>query len=165
MQQGLLDSFLLGLLVKMDRKSLKGTKYFEGILQLRNPTKEVIQFVKNDVAKQPEERGIFINKEEKIDTGLDLYITSKNYIRSIGKKLQSRFGGQLIESAKLFTKDRQTSKNVYRVNVLFRLPKFKKEDIIKYKGMDLKIKAIGKKVFCTDIKTGRKYTIKFKELI
>ena len=70
----------------------------------------------------------------------------------------------MIESAKLFSRDRQKSQGIYRVNVLLRWPTFKKGDIIKYKGMDIKVKNIGKKVFGVDVKTGNKYQINYKDL-
>lgn len=138
--------------------------YFEGVLQLRNPTKELVKFVREDIMNQPKEKKVFIAKEERLDNGYDFYLTNKKYLRTLGKNLQKRFGGQLIESAKIFSRERQTSKDVYRVSVLLRWPKFRKGDIIKYKGMDIKVKNIGKKVFGADIKTGNKYQINFKEL-
>lgn len=149
----------------MDRAHLKGTMYFEGTLQLRNPTKELIKFVREDIDRQPENKGVFINKEVRLKTGYDFYMTSNKYLRNLGKKLVNKFGGQLKESAKLFTRSRQTSKELYRVNLLFRLPHFQRGDVIKYKGEDVRVKAMGKKVFAINVKSGKKYTINFKELL
>ncbi|MFC1727999.1 NMD3-related protein [Nanoarchaeota archaeon] len=149
----------------MDRKSIKGTNYFEGILQLRDCTKEAVRFARDDIEKQPEEKRAFINKEVKLKNGYDLYLTSNRYLRSLGKKLVNKFGGQLKESAKLFSRHHQTSKELYRVSVLFRMPNFQKGDIIKYKGEELKVKAMGKKVFAVNVKSGKKYNINFKELL
>ncbi len=142
----------------------KSSGYFEGVLQLRNPAKDIVKFVRADIAGQPKEKNVFIGKEERLDNGYDFYLSNKRYLRALGKKLQNRFGGQLIESAKIFSRERQTSKDVYRVTVLLRWPDFKKGDVIKYKGMDIRVKGIGKKVFGVDVKTGNKYQINFKEL-
>ena len=96
---------------------------------------------------------MFITKKEKVRNGIDFYVTSKRYLQNLGKKLQNCFGGELKVSSRLFTRDRQTSKDVYRVNVLFRLPRFKKDDIIELKGNKIKVINIGKKVFGKNIKT------------
>jgi len=61
------------------------------------------------------------NKKEYVRNGIDFYLTSQRYAQSLGKKLKKTFKGELKISSKLFTVNRQTSKNVYRVNVLFRL--------------------------------------------
>jgi nonsense-mediated mRNA decay protein 3 len=82
----------------------------------------------------------------------------------LGKRLQNTFGGVFKKSTKLFTRDKQTSKNLYRLTVLFRLPRFKKGDIIKYKGEEIRIINLGKKVFAKNIKTGKKYNINYKDL-
>jgi len=82
----------------------------------------------------------------------------------LGNRLQQRFGGQITVSTKLHTRHRQTSKELYRVNVLFRMPKFKKGDIIEYKGDKIKIISMHKKVFAKDVKTGKKLNLNFKDL-
>lgn len=136
-------------------------QYFEGILQLRNPSKEVVDFIE----KQTEQKeNVFITKKEEVRNGIDFYFTSNKYLLNLGKKLQNCFGGELKFSSKLFSRDRQTSKEIHRVNVLFRVPGFKKGDIIKLKGDNIKVINIGKKVFGKNIKTGKKVSINFKDL-
>ena len=137
-------------------------QYFEGILQLRNPTKEVLKFVKNQIEKR---KDLFISKEIELKNGRDLYLSSQKFLRALGLKLQKRFGGQLKTSRKLHTISKKTGKKLYRVTVLFKIPQFKKGDIIKYRGEQIKIKAIGKKIFAQNIKTGKKLTIRFKDII
>ncbi|MBI2208299.1 hypothetical protein HYU50_02285 [Candidatus Woesearchaeota archaeon] len=137
-------------------------EYFEGILQVRNPNDEVLDFI----AKEIKEKGnVSIAKTKKINNGLDIYISSQRFLRSIGNKLQERFSGHLEVSRKLHTRNRLTSRDVYRVNLLFKMPSFKKGDIIKYKGDQIKIIGMAKKVLAKDIETGRKLTLSFKELI
>ena len=155
----------LYVIIDMDQESVQKSGYFQGVLQLRNPTEELVRFVREDVSKQPKGRQVYIGREVRLENGYDFYLTSNRYMRTLGRKLQKRFGGQLVESPKVFTRDRQTSKDVFRLSVLLRLPKFHKGDVIKYKGMDIKVKAVGKKVFGVDVKTGRKYMINYKELL
>ena len=135
--------------------------YFEGILQLRNIDNEVIEFTLKEIEKN---ENTFIAKIKKVTNGVDIYISPQKSLRSLGNKLQNHFGGQLTVSKKLHTRSRVTSKDLYRVNMLFRLPKFKKGDIIEYKGDKIKIISVHKKVLAKDIKTGKKLNIRFKDL-
>jgi len=140
----------------------KHKDYFEGILQLRNPNKEVIDFALNEIEKK---ENASIAKIEKVPNGIDIYMWPQRFLRNLCKKLQNHFGGQVTISTKLHTKNRITSKEVYRVNALFRLPNFKKGDVIDYKGDKIKIIAIHKKVLAKDVKTGKKLNLSFKDLI
>ena len=135
--------------------------YFEGILQLRNTGDVVVEFTVKEIKKN---ENTYIAKIKKVTNGVDIYISPQKFLRSLGNKLQNRFGGQLIVSTKLHTKNRVTSREVHRVNMLFRSPKFKKGEVIEYKGDKIKILNIHKKVFAKDIKTGKKLNISFKDL-
>jgi len=140
----------------------KHKDYFEGILQLRNPNKEVIDSALNEIEKNENSS---VAKIEKVPNGIDIYMWPQRFLRNLCKKLQNKFGGQVTISTKLHTKNRITSKEVYRVNALFRIPSFKRGDIIDYKGEKIKIINIHKKVFAKDIKTGKKLNLSFKDLI
>jgi len=135
--------------------------YFEGILQLRNPNNEVINFIKSQIKKRS---NIFITKEQKVNNGIDFYITSQKYLQSLGKKLKNSFRGELKISSKLHTKNKLTSKNVYRVNVLFRLAKCNPGDILDFKGDKIKVLKLGKKILAKEIKTGKKLNINYQDL-
>lgn len=139
----------------------KPGNYFEGILQLRNINNDVVEFSINEIEKQG---NIFISQIKKVTNGIDIYLSSQRFLRNLGIKLQNHFPGQMIISKKLHTRSRMSGKELYRVNLLFRLPKFKKGDIIEYKGDKIKIISIHNKVFAKDIKTGKKLHINFKDL-
>ena len=137
-------------------------EYFEGILQLRNPSEELLDFL----AKEIKEKGnVFVAKTKKVGDGIDLYISSQRYLRTLGNKLQERFPGQPEVSSSLHTRNRQTSRDVYRVNVLFRMPSFRKGDIITYKGDRIQIIGMSKKVLAKDLKTGKKLTLSYKNMV
>jgi len=140
----------------------KHKDYFEGILQLRNPNNEVIDFALNEIEKN---ENTSVAKILKVPNGIDIYMWPQRFLRNLCNKLQNHFGGQVTISTKLHTKNRLTSKEVYRVNALFRIPSFKRGDIIEYKGEKIKIINIHKKVLAKDIKTGKKLNLRFKELI
>jgi len=140
---------------------MKHNGYFEGILQLRNVSEEIIEFAIKQIEKK---ENASIAKIKKVVNGFDIYMAPQKFLRSLGNKLQNQFGGQLAISKKLHTKNRLTSKEVYRVNALFRMPNFKKGDIIDYKGDRIKIIAIHKRVLAKDINTGKKITLNYKYL-
>jgi len=140
---------------------IRDNNYFEGILQLRNIRDEVIEFTIKEIEKNGYTN---IAKIMEVTNGIDIYLSPQKSLRSLGNKLQKRFGGQITVSTKLHTISRVTSRELYRVNMLFRIPNFKKGDIIEYKGDKIKIISIHKKVFAKDMKTGKKLNISFKDL-
>tara|TARA_Y100000310_G_C20563076_1_gene754045 strand:- start:89 stop:415 length:327 start_codon:yes stop_codon:yes gene_type:complete len=101
-------------------------QYYEAILQLRNPNKEAVNCIVNAVNKR---KDVFIAKKSKVRGGIDFYISSQRYTRTLGKLLKKSFKGELKISRKLFGVDRQKSKQLYRGTVLFRIEEEKKEDL------------------------------------
>ena len=139
---------------------LPRSNYFQGILQLRDVNDEILSFVHNQLKKRGE---VAVTKTVRLSNGLDLYITSQKFIRILGKKLKDSFGGELKTSSKLHTKNKQ-GKDLYRVNVLFKLLKYKKGDIVSIRGDKFRLISIGRKIFARNLKTGKKATIRSKDL-
>tara|TARA_B100000315_G_C14502675_1_gene553083 strand:+ start:342 stop:650 length:309 start_codon:yes stop_codon:yes gene_type:complete len=96
---------------------VRHSQYFEAILQLRNPNDELLRFVYNQLKK----RGATIAKTVTLKTGVDLYISDQRFTRAMGNKMKKAFKGELKTSRKIFTRNKQTSKDVYRVTVMFRM--------------------------------------------
>lgn len=134
--------------------------YYEGILQLRDADKELIKFAEDDIKKSDRCK---IAKKHKIKNGIDYYLTSQRYLVSLGKKIKNKFRGDLKINRKLYTVNRLTQKRVYRVTVLFRQINFKIGDIIRYRGKEIKVKSLGKKINGIDTETGRKISFNFDE--
>ncbi|MBN1645351.1 hypothetical protein JW851_04950 [Candidatus Woesearchaeota archaeon] len=139
----------------------KHSKYFEGILQLRNPSKELLDYVYKTIDR---DNRAWISQEKKVRGGYDLYLSSQKYLRSLGKKLKERFPGALKTSRKLFTVQRSTGKRVFRVNVLFRLYPFKIRDTIEISGEKYQVLKIDKQVTLQNIKSGKKEKFKPEEI-
>lgn len=135
--------------------------YFEGVLQLRNPNDEVIGFIKKKIG---ERKDVFVTKEKSVKDGIDIYLSSQRFLRALGKKLSDNFCGILKESRHLHTRKRITSKDVYRVNVLFKLIDIKKGGVIDYRGEKIRVKSIGKIITGVDIKSGKRASFKITEL-
>ena len=139
----------------------KHAKYYEGVLQLRNPKKKVIKKIRDLVLNR---KDVFISDEKKVRGGIDFYISDQRFLQALGRRLQKEFGGELKTSKKLFGVKRQTSKLIYRVFILLRLPAFEKGQVIDYKGRKIKIMNIDKKVHVMNIETGKKMILNYKDL-
>jgi len=137
--------------------------YFEGVLQLRDVDKEVIDYAVVEAKKQ-NQKGIFITKKLKVKNGFDIYLTKRRYIHELARELLNKFGGETKASKKLFSRDKLRSKDIYRVNVLFRQSKFRKGDILNIDGELFKVKNIDKSITIINIKTGKKTSITPKYL-
>ncbi|MDO8740836.1 MAG: NMD3-related protein [Candidatus Woesearchaeota archaeon] len=137
--------------------------YYEGVLQLRNPTEEIISFVKAQINREKSER-IFVAKAVDVEKGVDLYLSNNGFLISLGKRLKKHFRGELLITTRLFTMDRLTSKEVHRVSVKFTPAAIKKGDIITYKGEKVEIMGTGKKISAKNIKTGKKMMLDFGKL-
>ena len=92
--------------------------YFEAVIQLRPASKDLVRFVYESVKKK---QAAWVAKEELLKTGTDIFISDRHLALAIGKQLKRQFKGALSLSRTIHTRDRETSKDVYRVTVLFRL--------------------------------------------
>ena len=135
--------------------------YFEGTLQLRNPSKELITYVRNEVKKR---EGVWIAKEKDVTNGIDMYLSSQRFLVTLGNKIKKRFSGELKVTRKLFTRNKQTSRNVYRMSVMFRLYPFKKGDRIHLKEGMAEITQLTSKIHVRFLKDSRKKTYSFEKI-
>ncbi len=135
--------------------------YFEGVLQLRNCTEEAYNFIANTMEK---DGTVWIAKEIKIKDGVDLYVSSNKFLKKIGKLLRENFPGEMKSTSRLFTRDRQSFKDVYRGTVLFRMPSFRKGDRGIFNGEEVEVVSIGERVVLKDVKTGKKMQYRFDDV-
>src|SRR3989344_5768780 len=115
----------------MDKSKASNPQYFGGMLQLRGCSDEVITFARHQALKHP---SAYISKEVSLPEGVDFYCSDNKFLRTLGKKLQESFTGEMKITATLHTKNRQSSKDLYRLTVLFRQSNFKKRDVLVYQG-------------------------------
>lgn len=98
----------------------KHEKYYEAIIQLRNPSPELINLINNQLRKNPD---AFISIIIPLKDGFDIYISSQRFARNLGNKMKRAFkNSELKISRKIVTRNRQTSRDVYRATVFFKLP-------------------------------------------
>jgi len=139
----------------------KNPQYFEGTLQLRNMTQEIIDFVADDIERKG---NVWIAKTQKHKNGIDLFISSNRYLKEIAMKLKNRFPGELVESSTLHSRNNFTSKDLYRGCYMFKYHNVKKGDIIRFKGDDYEIIQIGKDILAKSLSTQKKIHLKFSQL-
>lgn len=138
--------------------------YYEGILQLRGKNSssysQVLKKIDDDLSKRKE----FISKTYEQKDGIDLYMSSNKYLTSLAKKLVARFGGTLKTSKSLFSVDRESSKELYRVTVLIRLPSFSKGDVVSIDNKLILVSQItSQSISGMDLKTSKKVKTKYGE--
>src|SRR3989338_2464280 len=129
-----------------DMCNKKKTEYFEGRIQIRHVGNEQFSAAKQLVRDLIKPRNdVFITKEEPLDNGIDFFISSQKYVQNIGAELYKKFGGELTVTSKLFSRNKQTSKDLFRVDVLLRLPEFNIGDIIFINHKLIKVTAMHEK--------------------
>ncbi|MAG38531.1 hypothetical protein CMO90_00405 [Candidatus Woesearchaeota archaeon] len=92
--------------------------YFVSTIQIRPKNKEVLEFVKKQVEKDEQ---TFISKINLLKEGYDILLSSNKVALKIGRKLTKSFKGELKTSRHLFGRDKQRSRDLYRVTVCFRM--------------------------------------------
>ncbi|MEK6917141.1 MAG: NMD3-related protein [Nanoarchaeota archaeon] len=132
--------------------------YFEGTLQLRNVDDAIINFIRTFFKKNR----VFVSKEKKQKNGIDMNVTDKKRIQNLGVLLQKRFGGSIKVSPHIHTQDRQTSKQVYRVNVLYEAADFKPGDVVKIDNKIILVRKISKTISGVDLATGNNASVDLK---
>jgi len=105
--------------ISCKRCNLENSKYYEAILQIRPHSDKIVSFVKGMVSQR---KDVFITQEDMLDEGIDLYITSQQYTKTIVSRLKSKFSGEVKITSKLFSQ-RKDGKKLYRTTFLFRISK------------------------------------------
>ena len=118
---------------KRVKKSVPGEMhqgYFEAVIQLRNVEQNVV----DSVFLEADNYGVYVSKVNWLKHGVDLFVSDRKFARNTGKILQRRFGGLMRTSARIFTRDRYSGKEVYRVTVLFKQFPYGKGEQFNFKG-------------------------------
>ncbi len=142
----------------------RGTKYFEGILQLRQPTDTVKEFIKKHL-KQSEEKGNMLTNEKKVIGGIDYYLTSNRFTNTLGILLQKKFGGILKTSAHTYSRNKLTSKTMYRLSVFFEPLPIDLDEVFLFEDRLLKLTRKGKQVVCFDFVRNKTVTLPSKKIM
>ncbi len=134
----------------------KPPTYFEGVLQLRDVTDEVLDWTHDEIVRAGRAR---IAKIKEFKHGIDIYLSDQHYMQSLGRQLQQRFGGILKITGRQFTTDHMTSRQIYRMTVLFRQMPCKTGDTIEYHGETWKVTGVGNQISLQNTKSGKKIRV------
>ncbi|MCF7861042.1 hypothetical protein K9M79_02260 [Candidatus Woesearchaeota archaeon] len=146
-------------------KKLLNKTYYEGIFQYRDCNKcpEIKDYIEQR-ALDNNIKGIKIVKTTQISTGIDYYFNSSSFMLALSKELKQKFGGIVKKSAKLFTRNRQTSKEVYRTNILYKPPHFMVGDVIIVDDRPFQVKGFSQeKVKGVYLDTGKTAVASYEE--
>jgi NMD protein affecting ribosome stability and mRNA decay len=144
-------------------KTLQGRPphYFEATIQLRDlppgEVQQVVEFIENSGRAA-------ISKIKDYDNGVDIYISDRHFAHIIARWMKETFNGELMETRRLHSLDRQTMKAKWRVTVLFRGLPFKVNDAIETEDGPVKILSMKKQAHVKYLKTGKTRTIPFDVL-
>ncbi len=142
-------------------RSLEGKhpSYFEAVLQLRDCADEIIEYVRAEIDKHE----IPLAKAMTVKGGVDFYLADNQFTRALGKRLQTKFGGDYNVTSSLW--GRKGGKEVYRLTVLFRSIGLKKHDEVEFEGERYQVKLLlGNKVMLQKHKTGQKIQVRFRDI-
>lgn len=146
------------------------TRYFEGILQLRHPHDAVTKFIEHELQKSAH-KGVFITKVSEQKNGVDLYFTKKTFMKLLAEKLVAKFGAKSSLNPQLFSHNHETSKDIYRLNILVDFPEFVPGDCIMYipvharsigEPLVVKIISLGKFMGAINLLNGKKVSFELK---
>ena len=153
-------------LVACDRCSRMAGKYFQSTVQLRGSAvrsmtvREIEEAKKTawDMADSGYHGGdqlSFIQEMKEVKGGLDIILGSTQLGRRMARAFVERFGGKLLETAKLVGK--KDSRNVYRSTLLIRFPRLKRGDIVSFRGSLFSVSGFdGKATLITSLREGRR---------
>jgi len=139
-----------------------GSSYFEGILQLRNATQEIKDYITKYFDKNAG-RNVFVNNVVEKDNSVDYFFVTKRHILPLANKLIRNFGGYYDPNEQLFSRNHLTSKDLFRLNVLVLVAPFKAKDVVLIDEQPILISRLGKIITGFNLKKGKKYTFSYDE--
>lgn len=137
------------------------SKYYESILQIKNATPEVLEFVATAVEKV-QNKGIYITKHVLKPRRADLFLTDQTFTKRLAHKIQGEYGGTIQLHPKLFSKNKQSGKQLFRLTVLLDLPKIKKNDVVVVDGKLYRVKSVRDRLHLVDV-SGKKTSVPYAE--
>jgi NMD protein affecting ribosome stability and mRNA decay len=132
--------------------------YFEGVMQLRNINEEIEHFVESFLR----ENNLTVKKKRFHDNGIDIAVSDKKKLQALARILVTRFGGTFKMSPHLFSRDRQTSRDVYRLSIYYKAPNYKKGDVVKAGEKLILVSELSRQLKGTDLATGKKISVDIK---
>ncbi|MBI2574285.1 hypothetical protein HYV82_00170, partial [Candidatus Woesearchaeota archaeon] len=137
-------------------------KYYESVLQLRSLREDIAAFVESEISRS-RSKGVFVSSRERVKDGIDYYLSSNKFAVGLGRKLRKRFSGYLKVSRRIFSRDRQTSRDLYRITVLYRPLLVNAGDVVVSGSSIIRVSSVGKKIVGTNLESGKREYIGFSK--
>lgn len=137
--------------------------YFQGILQIRCENEKVLEDANRLLESMMKKTKAAITKTRMQKRGVDLWFDDKRKMKGIAENLAQELGGNVDLNPQLFSKDRQKSKNIYRLNILLQLPHYSIRDAILHDDKPYLIKGMGKNIKAIELETGRTKSIRYSK--
>ena len=153
--------------------SKRNAGYYEAVIQLRADDRELEneeiekseEIIARTLDKQfKKDKLAYIPQVAKLKEGNDYYIGSLKSAKKVVEHLKEEFGGTTKESPRLISEDKSTGKGLYRIWISLRLPKFLKDDFVKYNESVYQINDVdGNRIQAINLETGEKIALKWRE--
>ena len=111
--------------VPIDRKRIicdqcrkQRPSYYEAILQVREAGSDQLAKIRKVLAS-PKFQSV-INRHDALKEGGDFYFAKKHAAQQVAKQLRAKLGGTIESSKRIYSRDRQTSKEIYRGTILYK---------------------------------------------
>ena len=106
----------------------------------------------------------YIPQVARLKEGNDYYIGSLKSAKKVIEHLKEEFGGTTKESPRLISEDKSTGKGLYRIWISLRLPKFVKDDFVKYNDNVYQINDVdGNRIQVINLENQEKIALKWRE--
>ncbi|VUT27518.1 MAG: NMD3 family protein [Candidatus Syntrophoarchaeum sp. GoM_oil] len=120
--------------------------YYEAIVQIRaegrKASKEELDSCLVIIAERVEGHASFVTKLLDVKNGVDVYVASKSAAQDGAREIIKRFGGETRVSPKLI--GRRGGKDLYRLTILVRLPRFVRGDIVYFRKRVVLLTSVSK---------------------
>ena len=152
--------------IACERCSRLAGKYFESTVQLRGSSERTITPQEIEECKKMAldmtdsgyrggDQLSFIQEMKEVKGGLDIILGSTQLGRRMARAFVERFGGRLLETAKLVGK--KDNRDIYRTTLLVRFPRLKRGDIVSFRGILSVVSGFdGKTTLITSLHEGRR---------
>ncbi|MFH1173695.1 MAG: NMD3-related protein [archaeon] len=135
---------------------MKTGTYYEGVLQLRNADEHIIGRAK---AMLKRERA-HLAKEVHVQNGIDLYLSPRKAIDALAKHLRAAFGGTYERHAQLFSRNTQSSRDIFRLNIILNFPALKKGTFFLHNHLPFEVINTGKSFKVKNVQSGSSTSIR-----
>ncbi len=140
--------------------------YYEAIFQLRGEKGDRQDSILNflvDLVENAHSKDVFLTKLERIKEGYDLFLSDKQFARSIARKAIDRFGGTFKETSHLV--GMKKGAEIYRITVSVRIPNFQKSDVISIEKRLYLVTSIKEDVVTlVDFRSGSRTKMKLQDI-